>query len=70
VTDLPAYIIAEEWDDKEHRELASRLSQPFTREELHRIVLGPRRHPFGPDAYQVMKNGQTWIYPNREVAGE
>lgn len=70
-TELPVYVIAGEWVDKEWKSLAGQTTMPLTREQLARVVAGPRRHPFDPmAAHQVIRDGKILIYPNMEAAGE
>jgi hypothetical protein len=66
--DLPAYIIAGEWKDAEWVILSRETQRALSAEELRRVVAGPRRHPYGMEAYQVMVGGDTLVYPNREAA--
>lgn len=70
MSEAPSYVIAEEWKDEDWLFLQMRsLTEPMTDAELRRLVAGPRRHPFGPAAFQVMRGGLTVVYPDREAAG-
>jgi hypothetical protein len=68
--DLPAYIIAGEWKDAEWVTLSRETQRALSAEELRRVVAGPRRHPYGMEAYQVMVGGECWIFPDRQRAEE
>jgi hypothetical protein len=66
--ELPPYIVVGEWKDEEWLALSRTVNRGLTREELARVIAGPRRHPYGPEAYQVMMDGETVVYPSREAA--
>jgi hypothetical protein len=68
VAELPPYVVAGEWKDTEWHALASDAARPKSEAELRRIIAGPRRHPYGPEAYTVMMAGETLIYPSKEAA--
>jgi hypothetical protein len=64
------YVVAGDWIDPEWAALAKNPTKPLSYEETRRLIAGPRRHPFGPGAWQVMRNGQALIYPSRTAASE
>jgi hypothetical protein len=64
----PAYVVAGVWRDEEWIALSRETQRPKTEPELRRLIAGPRRHPFGPNAYQVMKGGECLIYPDKAAA--
>jgi len=69
-SDLPSYVIAGEWKDAEWFALSADAARPKSQEELRRLVAGPRRHPYGMAAYQVMIGGKCWIFPDKTKADE
>lgn len=62
------YVVAGDWIDQEWAALAHSPTRPLSYEETRRVIAGPRRHPFGPEAVQVMRDGQTLIYPSQAAA--
>jgi hypothetical protein len=67
-TDLPPYVVAGQWKDEAWLALSKDAARPKSAAELQQLVAGPRRHPFGAEAYQVMRGGETLIYPSKEAA--
>jgi hypothetical protein len=61
--DLPPFIVVGEWVDEQHKALSGRLTVGLTAGELATVIAGPRRHPYGPDAKQVITDGKIVIYP-------
>ena len=62
------YVVVGEWIDAEWLALSKATTRPLTLAETRRLIDGPRRHPFGPEAVQIMRDGQVVVYPNLEVA--
>lgn len=67
--EAPGFIVVGEWRDNEWLTLSCRIQPPPTLDELRRICAGPRGHPYGPDAFQVIRDGQVLVFPNKEAAG-
>ena len=68
--ELPPYVVAGEWRDPEWIALSQDAARPKSREELQRLIAGPRRHPYGAEAHQVMVGGEVWIFPDKRRADE
>lgn len=63
------YIVAGEWRDPEWWALSKETTRGLTADELRLVCAGPKRHPFDlGQAWQVMRDGETLIYPSKEVA--
>lgn len=60
------FVVVGEWYDEEYAALHQRATtQALSREDLLRLVAGPRRHPFGAGAEEVLVDGRWVVY--REV---
>jgi hypothetical protein len=63
-------VIIGEWKDEAFYTLQQEaMRRTPTQEEQQRLIAGPRRHPFGPEAYEVAIDGQWVVFPNKEAAG-
>jgi hypothetical protein len=79
MSDLPPFIVVRhidpknpregDWQDEEWNTLSRSLTSALTAGELARVIAGPRRHPYGPGAYQAIVDGEVVIYPSKEAAG-
>ena len=64
------FVVMGQWVDREYVDLQQAVTtRPATREELARIMAGPRRHPYGPEAVERNVDGMWVVYPNQEAAG-
>lgn len=71
MTDASDFVIIGEWEDTEYLALQQEaVKRTLTREEMGRLIAGPRRHPFGPEAWQTNIDGQWLVFPSKEAAGE
>ena len=67
----PGFVVIGEWRDGEYAELQQEaLRRALSREELQRLISGPREHPYGSGAHRVNIRGQWTIYPSKEARAE
>ena len=64
------FVVIGDWIDDDYAALQQESTRrTLSREEMKRLVAGPRRHPYGEDAYQTNIDGQWVVFPSKDAAG-
>lgn len=64
------FIVIGEWVDQEYVSLQARsLTESLSRDDVRRLIAGPRRHPFDPtEACVINIDGQWVVFPSMNDA--